>query len=141
MKIILLDDEELYFDLLSMMFTGHEVQYEQNPVAWLDKVDLEKINLNMYDFIFCDYNFDNLSMNSFELNLSRYIREQGFKNYLILFSNLTSFDAKEMGNEYFDLVLDKMEFSMDENTGEICTILEEKCKESSFRKVWEGRIN
>ena len=130
----MLDDEEIYFEFLKIQFDDCEVQYESNPVAWLDRVSLEKTDLNEYKFIFCDYNFDNLSMNSFELNLSKYIREHGYKNYLILFSNLTRFNDDEMKNkEYFDISLDK---------GNLIPLnmIEEKCLKSQFKPVWEKRL-
>ena len=134
MKILLLDYEKIYFQILKMKFKSHEVQYESNPVTWFEKIHIEKTNLNEYDFIFCDYFFDNLSMNAFQLNISKYIRDHGFKNNLILFSSLTSFREEDINLEYFNLVLDKNASEMNENGNELVNILEEKCKNSILTK-------
>ena len=134
MKILVLDDEEIYFQFLKIMYSGHEVEYEKNPVAWLDKVELEKKNLNEYNIIFCDFYFDNISMNAFELNTSQYIRKYGFENYLVLFSNGVFSDKSELeSSEYFDLVVDKADIEP------LNTIIE-KCEKSSLRSAWQKRF-
>ncbi len=135
MKILLLDDEEIYAEILKICFKNHTLDYEPNPVLWLDKIDLEKTNLNEYDYIFCDYYFNNLSMNSFELKLSKYIRNHGFEKDLILFSNLTFFTEKELNQEYFDLVLDKMKLNLEKNI-DFATDFKEKCAKSPLKGTW-----
>ena len=137
MKLLILDDEEMYAELLQISFKSHVIDYEPNPVFWLDKIFLEKTNLNEYDFIFCDYYFDNINMNSFELNMSKYIRKHGFENNLILFSNLSSLEEEKLKDQYFDLVLDKMEFSLEGENADLASVFKEKCKNSPFRAIWQ----
>ena len=133
MKILVLDDEVIYFQFLKMKFKNEVVDFEPNPVSWFDRIHLQNINLNEYSFIFCDYFFDNLAMNSFELNISKYIRQAGYKNYLILFSNLTFFDEHEIEKkEYFDLILEKNDLDSIVN-------IEQQCSTSSYRKAWQQR--
>lgn len=95
-----------------MYFDDHhkniEVKYESDPVEWLDNITKNKTDLNVYDFIFCDYYFSNLRQNAFQLKLSKYIREKGFNNKLILLSSLDSFEKEDLKKERFDLILDKL---------------------------------
>lgn len=121
MKILLLDDEKFFFQLLQVRLSKSEIFYESNPIEWLEKIAEEKINLNDYQFIFCDFNFNNIDKNAFDLKLSEKIRGLGFVNYLILFSMINFFNAEELKKtEYFDLIVDK-------NNLEDLSVLENKC--------------
>ena len=137
MKILILDDEQIYYHYLKNKFKNCVVEYESNPLTWLDKIDAEKINLNEYSYIFCDYNFGNLSMNCFELNISKYIRKHGFQNYLILYSNLpfSDTDIENIKNtQYFDSILDK-------KSSKNLINIENMCSNSLLRQSWKKRMD
>lgn len=109
MNILLLDDDATFLDYIQENFTNHEVHLKENPISWLDSVSLNKTDLNYYDYIFCDLNFENININAIDLNLSKYIREQGFKNKIILFSYSSGFYKDSMPNNYFNYILDKLD--------------------------------
>jgi hypothetical protein len=133
MKILLLDDEKIALDLVKNAFQGAKFDYECNPIHWLDRVNLEKPNLNEYQYILCDFNFENIQFNAFELNLSRYIRDCGFENYLIAFTCQNFFDWKKFEDEeFFDEIISKNEIPP-------IRIIEKRCKRSEFRKSWMKR--
>ena len=135
LSVLFLDDELFYYHYLSSKFKNYKLILEQNPIAWLDKVYLEKIDINNYEYIFCDYNFDNISMNSIELKISKYIRELGYKNNLILFTNMVNIDEEEIKKtEFYDLIIEKHSNLSIESINKMCL-------DSSLSKSWKKRIH
>ena len=132
-KIFALDDERIYLKFLKERFKDCDFVFETNPNKWLDYVNEVKPDLNQYDYIICDYYFDNIAMSAFELKLSKYIREYGFNNYLVLCSNLSHISQEALEkNEFFDAVYDK-------NIEEIYKGVNNLSEESVLRKKWKSR--
>ena len=112
---MLIDDDRDFLFYFKEYHAHVDVQYESNPVSWLDDITFQQADLNKFDLIFCDFYFSNLNQNAFQLKISKYIREHGFKNKLVLLSALSDFEEDFVKNESFDLILKKLDLDSIDN--------------------------
>jgi hypothetical protein len=133
MKILLIDDDIEIYQNLKFKFKNTDIDYYDNPVHFLDKIFTEKFDLNIYNLIFIDHNYENIGMTSSNLFLSKYIRRAGFINYLVLLSFQCHFDWDKLEQEdFFDEVLAKGSIPV---LGNLVT----RCERSRLRPIWQKR--